>query len=309
MGTEELAISQRLAVIIFAALIGSIITRIPYKRGFFTLPKQPAIDRVNGGWVRTFNAFAIFMAINLFLPAVLLAVLGKKTAAATATGATLDGDGSAIQTAPHEGTLQGWANILLILISFLAILIYYLLLDKKDRDQIWGKGTGDQRAAAPLRDFMVGAVSWFVIYPWTIVAGQIASIATSLLSNLPPQEQVAVKLIVELKDKPLLLGITVVSVFTIVPFLEELLFRGFMQSWLKNLFGVKKAILLTAAVFALFHFGVEQGISNVELLVSLFVLACFLGFLKEKRQSLWASIGLHSAFNLISLAMLLSLPG
>lgn len=307
MGTEELAISQRLAVILFAALIGTLITRIPYKRGFFTLPELPPIDRVQGGWMRTFNAFAIFMAINLFLPAVLLAVLGKKTAAATATGTTLDGEGSAIEHASYDPTMQGWANLLLIAITFLAILAYYLFLDKKDRDQIWGKGTGDLKAYAPLRDFMVGAVSWFVIYPWTIAAGQIASIATSLLSNLPPQEQVAVKLIVELKDKPLLLGITVVSVFTIVPILEELLFRGFLQSWLKNLFGVKKAILLTAAVFALFHFGVDQGISNVELLVSLFVLACYLGFLKEKRQSLWASIGLHSTFNLISLAMLLSL--
>jgi membrane protease YdiL (CAAX protease family) len=103
---------------------------------------------------------------------------------------------------------------------------------------------------------------------------------------------------------PWLFWSSVILIVTLVPFLEEVLFRGFLQTWLRRVVGVSGAIWLTALTFALFHFSTSQGADNVELISSLFVLGCFLSFLRERQRSLWAPIGLHAAFNAISILMI-----
>lgn len=305
MEPESIAISQRLAVILIAAIFAVTFSRLAYVAGFFTLPESEPHVSSNIGWKRTFIAFSIFMAVNIILPGVLLEVAEKAPETVTSSG--LVGEGTIEAQPIADNFIKNWANIFLIFASFISLSAYYLSLEQSDRNEIWGRPENQNRSSSPLRDFFIGALSWFIFYPWTLIAGQIVAIIISLISDLPQNDQVAVKLIKDLHDKPLILGFTVVSVFTVVPFLEELLFRGFLQSWMKNLFSMKLAILITSLIFALFHFGTEQGISNFELLISLFILSCFMGFLKEKRQSLWASIGLHSAFNFVSLSMLLAL--
>jgi membrane protease YdiL (CAAX protease family) len=115
---------------------------------------------------------------------------------------------------------------------------------------------------------------------------------------------VAVKHLKDVMVFPSLFWSSVILIISVVPILEEVLFRGFLHEWLVRLFGVKAAILLTASTFALFHFSTSQGADNVELIISLFVLGCFLSFLKERQRSLWAPIGLHSVFNAVSVLMI-----
>jgi hypothetical protein len=94
-----------------------------------------------------------------------------------------------------------------------------------------------------------------------------------------------------------------VALFIVIiaaPVIEELLFRGFLQNYFKRYLGTKAAILITSLCFALFHLAPSQGLGNISLVISLFSFACFLGFVYERQKSLFASIGLHMFFNLVS---------
>jgi membrane protease YdiL (CAAX protease family) len=97
---------------------------------------------------------------------------------------------------------------------------------------------------------------------------------------------------------------TILAIVILVPFIEELLFRGFLQSFLKRYVERKWAIVITAALFAIVHFAPSQKEGNVQLIGALFILACFLGFAYEKEGTLWAPIGLHVAFNGASVLMI-----
>lgn len=97
---------------------------------------------------------------------------------------------------------------------------------------------------------------------------------------------------------------TLLAVIFLVPVLEETLFRGFLQTALAQKVGAMKAIIITAALFALFHFSEGQGVNNINILVTLFVFALFLGFVRERQGNLWPSIALHAFFNAISVLMI-----
>ena len=118
-------------------------------------------------------------------------------------------------------------------------------------------------------------------------------------------DQVAVKNLKSILSYPLLLTSTIGVIVIMVPLAEEMLFRGFFQNWIIQRIGRFKGILVTSLLFAGFHFSISQGWANVELLLSLFVLSCYLGFIYERQRSLWAAAGLHMAFNAFSVGIIL----
>ena len=91
------------------------------------------------------------------------------------------------------------------------------------------------------------------------------------------------------------------------PCIEEFLFRGCLQSFLKQYMSTKGAILFSSLCFSLFHFSLSQGLGNISLCASLFVFALFLGFIYET-GSLFASVGLHMTFNIVSAGRVLFFP-
>ncbi len=99
-------------------------------------------------------------------------------------------------------------------------------------------------------------------------------------------------------------GWQVLAVLTAVglaPLLEELIFRGLLQSALRGpLGGPWGAILGAAAIFAGLH--ITAGLGNLHAIVPLGALAIGLGYLYERTGRLWPSIVMHAAFNAISLA-------
>lgn len=202
-----------------------------------------------------------------------------------------------------DAAQQGWLNVLAILTTAIALAIYCLILGKKTMREVWGRGTGNIKGES-LLNFLAGAFAWLIAYPLVAAVGQLIAMTLSLFYLGPHVDQLAVKHLKSLMDSPLLFSITIIQVVTIVPAIEELIFRGFLQTWLKEKFGITKAIVATSMIFAFFHFSVGQGIDNIELIISLFVLSCFLGFVRERRQSLWASIGLHATFNAMSILFL-----
>src|SRR5205823_4427989 len=115
-----------------------------------------------------------------------------------------------------------------------------------------------------------GIVTWIVSYPIVVLCALITEIFSLKFFGVKGVEQVAVeqlKSILAVRWLFILLSLTVIF---IVPFIEELLFRGFLQTYLRERMGSKYAIIITALLFSSFHFSIKQGIGNIELLVSLF---------------------------------------
>ena len=122
--------------------------------------------------------------------------------------------------------------------------------------------------------------------------------------NAPPIDQLAVSLLKKMQGKPWLLAYTIIDILLIVPFVEEILFRGFMQTTIKQFFNPTLSIFLTSVIFAFCHYSSSQGLHNIAIIASLFVLSCFLGWLRESQNGLWGSVTLHMGFNSISVLLL-----
>lgn len=287
---------ERFLVAFFAASFGLLASLIAWRRGYYRLPPESSINKGLLHWKYVLEAFGIFLFIEMILVPALytLWVLWSK-------GSISDPDALKF---PIE--FQAWANLGIIALATIALVTFFLSLNKPTRDAIWGSSSEEKSVKQNVVDFLTGSMTWVIAYPWIIVIGQLLGIILALVYSGPLPDQAAVKHLKDILEHPVLFGITALAVVSVIPFLEELLFRGFLQSWLKTTFGRVNAILLTSLIFASFHFSVSQGIENLEFISSLFVLACFLGFVKERQRSLWASVGLHSTFNFISVLMLLS---
>lgn len=198
---------------------------------------------------------------------------------------------------------QGWMNLVVIGLTAVAMAAYCFFLKKTIRTAIWGQNAFKSFLNG-LKDFSLGSLTWLITFPLIIWIGQAINMALPYIYQGPHADQVAVKHLKATFTDPLLFWLTVIAIIFIVPILEELIFRGFLQTWLKGFLGKTKAIIFASILFALFHFSFQQKIDNIELLLSLFVLSFYLGFLFERQQSLWAPIGLHSTFNGISILMI-----
>ncbi len=199
---------------------------------------------------------------------------------------------------------KSWLQLLVVGGGFFAVLLAYLELTVEQRKQLW------QQTSTPWYwNVGLGIVTWFVCYPLVLAFNQLVSIGVWHLFHHSPIEQVAVQYLRKTLEQPLLFTASALAVTTLVPLTEEFLFRGLLQSWLKHKFHhAPIAIVIASCVFTLFHYSSTQGMTNIELLSSLFILSCVLGFLYERQRSLWAPVGLHSFFNLMSLLMIFNEP-
>jgi membrane protease YdiL (CAAX protease family) len=86
----------------------------------------------------------------------------------------------------------------------------------------------------------------------------------------------------------------IVAAIVVVPFTEEVLFRGIFQTLLRSYINRGwPAIILTSLVFIVFH-------ANPEHWPALFAFSLCLGYAYEKSGSLLRSIFIHSLFNAMS---------
>ena len=192
----------------------------------------------------------------------------------------------------------GWIQAITLTLAILLIYLYAQTLHSTGMKKIWKEG--GKESPPLINDLVIGALCWFLTFPLITVLGQLIDTLIQTLFELKTYEQVAVRYLKLALGHPLLLITTLITILIIAPFLEEFLFRGVLQSYLRKRLGHKTAILLSSLIFAFFHFAPSQKGGNISLIISLFVFACFLGFLYEKKRSLLAPIGLHMTFNLMS---------
>lgn len=195
--------------------------------------------------------------------------------------------------------LAPWFVFLSSLLVTGALLGFCGYLPKRLRSLIW---RGDEAKQSYVQDVKMALLAWCLAFPTVLFVSECLESLTLHLSQatqLP--DQVAVNFVRSSFHEWLYFLLSAISIAIFAPLMEELLFRGFLQSFIRKHLGSKQAILITAVLFSFFHFSQEQGLGNIPIIGSLFVLALFLGFLYEKQRSLAASISLHSCFNLISI--------
>jgi membrane protease YdiL (CAAX protease family) len=129
--------------------------------------------------------------------------------------------------------------------------------------------------------------------PAWIGAQVLALIGTRLLELIGqrPEEGVA-EAAIGLVD-PIVL---VIALVVVAPLAEELFFRGIVyNAWLRE-FGMRRAIIGSAALFALIH-------ASIFLILPIFGLGIALAVLYQRTGSLPASMAMHATFNGITLAL------
>ena len=91
--------------------------------------------------------------------------------------------------------------------------------------------------------------------------------------------------------------IVIFSAVILAAVLEEMLFRGFLQSTLENNFKVTPAILITAFIFAIFH-------GYPWVLIQIFIMGIIMGLLAWKSNSIFPSMIVHFINNGIAIIFL-----
>lgn len=280
-------------IILSALFFAAMMTLIAYFKGFFKLPPYFQLPPRSVTLKDIFFVFFVFMLAQI-LVAPGIFVLGY---------AWVFGHWVGIEKAQSDPIAAGWFNVAAMFVSFVCVAAYAFFSRKDTRQAVWSRGE-KKWPRDHAKSFAFGMMAWLISYPIVLVLGQLISLLLYYVFGAQEVDQVPVRSLRATLDHPALYALTVVSMVVFVPMAEEILFRGYVQTWLLSIMRRKQAILASAAIFALFHFSLSQELSNIAYVTALFILACFLGFLYERQRSLWAPIGLHSTFNAVSVLII-----
>jgi membrane protease YdiL (CAAX protease family) len=266
-------IFEHLELILFFGLITLCVHWIALKKGFLSfLPSKDEDTEAFPTFFQLFVLFAMYL-IGTYLIIDFLEYIYRPLSLAS----------------------MSWIRLILIGATLLIFFWKRPVVVKK----IWKRDSLTHRTSI-LYDFGLGILTWLLAFPAVIFIGQISDLFLYLVFNVILYEQVAVRFLKMHLQSPSMLTVALFSILIAAPIIEEFLFRGLLQNWFKKFFGKRAAIPLAALFFALFHLAPSQGVGNISLFVSLFTLACYLGFIYERQGSLCASIGLHMSFNFVS---------
>ncbi len=265
-----------------ALLLSGAVTWIAMRNGYYRFPhleqRSPLPFRYLLG---AFGSYLI--SAFLILPLIYLGV------SYFFLGGQLGGFSTLQKNLPKEQIIV--AYLLSFFIIAVALFIYLLLIDRTLVKRVLG-------LSKPFwRNIGFGALTLIVAYPVVLLVNSVVSMLAKHLFGAHGVEQTAVKELKSIAGHPILFAFMAIMISTVVPIVEEILFRGFLQSYLKQYLGRKGAIILASALFALAHFSFTAGTGNIELIVSLFALSSYLGFIFERQETIYAPIGLHMCFN------------
>jgi membrane protease YdiL (CAAX protease family) len=191
-----------------------------------------------------------------------------------------------------------------VILNFFFIGIYLKFQEKKYVYALW-KDPLIKKENSYLYDLLIGFSTWFVAFPVIVCINTLFEYINELLFAAPEVDQVAVKFLKINSTSLFPLLIVLFMIILSAPIIEEFLFRGCVQNFLRRKIGVKSSIVITSIFFSGMHFSFSQSFSNIPLLISLFVFSIYLGFVYEKTRSLLSSITLHMTFNTISVVRIL----
>ncbi len=268
---------EHIELILFFGLVGFVLNRIAFQKSFYKLPVNIPFTQIKLSLIHVVICFVIYLINSVLLaPWVLSKIhpffISYQEAAA-------------------------WAQVSVMFCSFLILWGFCKSTLQKSFKQIWKVSLSGSSFS---HDILIGIASWILAFPIVAVVEQTADLIVYSLFGLQTYEQVAVLYLKMALKSPSELIAALLMILVSAPLIEEFLFRGLLQTWIKKHLGMKAAILLASLCFALFHVSPSYGVGNFSLVPSLFIFSCFLGFIYERQKSLFASIILHATFNLVS---------
>lgn len=198
--------------------------------------------------------------------------------------------------------MLSWLQLFIIAATFFLIRMLLCSQHRTIWKQIWRKKNNRQTI---IQDIGVGILAWLISFPLVSAVGQLCDFLIYVFFHLETYEQVAVRYLKQSIHSLSQLIPALLMIVCAAPIIEELLFRGCLQSYLKRYMKTTSSIVFSSICFSVFHFSLSQGIGNISLLLSLFIFALFLGFVYERQGSLFASISLHMTLNIVSVVRIL----
>ena len=277
-------IKQNVSSIIFLGIFAIMFLTIAWRKKFFRMPEPIQNLKMSTGMVLMGFVFYFFLPVFI---ALLLALC--------------------LQIFIEKDQQYNFILVTSFGISFLCLFTYLVSLGKKKLCTIWYKDTPPPRNI--LKDIKQGLLAWLISLPVISFFGTLTAFIVYLIFDYEGGEQTVVTLLREYQGITWKAIFMTFSVMVLVPISEEILFRGLLQNWFLKHVRSSWAIILTSLIFVSLHLNGKQGLANIAVFVSLFVISLFLGFIYEKRRSLWSPIVLHVTFNTVSISILFLLSG
>jgi uncharacterized protein len=269
--------SQEIAAAFSFGIIAAFLLVIATRRGFFTFSPLPWIVPIR--FTHVIGGFAIYFVMANFFAAALVTFFQDQMIGKTMLFAS-------------------WLNFFVSLSIFAALLLFLQFVPKEVRSGIFQR-PGEHHFF--LKQFSTALYAWVLSFPLVLAVGQaIEALLFKLFGITHLPDQMAVRFLKATFDEPLHFLLAIGTIVILAPLVEETLFRGLLQTYIRRHLGSRQAIVITSLCFALFHYAAGQELSNVSIIGSLFVLALFLGFLYEKQGTIVAPMLLHASFNGIS---------
>ncbi len=257
------------------------------KKGYFSFPHEIRWI-VPLRWYHIATVFAIYFAAVIFAVPIVSFLIRHALASSPLIAAAT------------------WLNFLTSFIILGAIAIYTSRIPREIAYKIWRRSD----ESSFVQDLSFAFLSFLIAFPLVIFLNEAFDLILYYLFHVQElPDQLAVRFLKMTFQHPRYFFLSVVTIVAFAPMLEEVLFRGFLQSFIRQHLGPRSAIVITSLCFSFFHYSPEQGLSNISIIGSLFALALFLGFVYEKRGSLPASMALHACFNAVSVLNLYFLGG
>ncbi len=268
--------SDTLATVAFG-ILALVLLFIGVKRGFFHFPDVEWTVPIR--LMHVIGAFAVYFFVSYFSTGAVIALFKK-------------------QIMENYMAYSNWMNFGISFLIFIILAFYLRALPEKVRGGILCKTTAGHSFT---EDVWSALYAWILAFPVVLFLSQILELIVLKVFNatqLP--DQIAVKFLKLTFESPLYFSMAVISIIFLAPLIEETLFRGFLQTYIRQHIGSRQAILITSVCFSMFHYSAGQGLGNISIIPSLFILSLFLGFLYEKRGSILSPMVLHASFNAVS---------
>lgn len=271
------------SVILLFGLFALIANLIVYFRGFYTLPL--AKDSRCITFLQTSVCIGVYLLNSFFLSPFIFVFLINPILR---------------KAAPHLATNPNIVNTLFqALVIFLNLFLLFLYLQSQKRREVKAlfKDPAMKESSSYFSDILIGVFTWFISFPVVVTINQICQWINIDLLKIEPIDQVAVRFLKMSSGSYFTFAFAIFFIIITAPVIEEFIFRGCIQNFIRQKIGAKASIILTALIFAFMHFSLSQKESNFPLIASLFTLSLYLGFIYEKTRSLLAPMTLHMVFN------------
>lgn len=284
---QDATLYEKVLIVFGAFSLAIAVSAFAYFKGYFR--KLFPIRPINLAFTDVISVLLMLLLVRLLIAPATFVVLYTLF-----TGNALNQNAFA-----SDPSLQGYFSIIMVSQLLICYGFYLYFIRPQLRPIVYGASQN------PIYDISIGIVSWLIAFPWVAAFSQLVEAITHYFVQEAPIEQEAVQFMRSLKDHPYLLVFSTLLVAVVVPIIEEIVFRGFLQQWLKRFMNPYFAITATGFAFALAHFSTIQGLSNLPIITALFILALFLGYLRERQGNLLAPIALHATVNTVTLTIIL----